>query len=251
MREIETVRIHDIPSYFAEVVPRVKFNLPPIYRGQADGRWDLIPSLMRESLPDTQFNSWIELESNLLHRFKQDAFSSLPREPQCELEWLSIAQDVGLPTRLSAWTDQALTALFFATAPTADQADGVVYRIIPGDESFVISQDFEQIPHSANLYQPKLSSPTMRAQGTCFLSHPLPEFDTAALSFEDHFLTGDDAMNLTKIVIPAAEKADLRRALCNLNTDPSRLFPGVQGIAARIASEIYSHTDSYDWMIAE
>ena len=167
------------------------------------------------------------------------------------MEWISAAQDAGLPTRFTSWTEDALTALHFACqdSPGFGDGDGAVYRVLSGDRSLVVSQDHEQVPESARLYHPRQTTPEIRAQSTCFLSHPLPEVDTPAITFEDYYQCGDDPIHLAKIVIPNEAKGHIRQTLANLGTHAAKLFPGVPGIAAKIRSEVYAHTDSYNWVI--
>ncbi len=249
MREIESTTVWDVEDFIGEVVPPLGFQRHPVYRGQANQKWALIPGLMRTNLRRTEFKNWLDLEASILWKFKQQAFSCLESEPHSELEWISVAQNAGVPTRFTSWTDEALTALYFATQKTADRSPGVVWRILPGDRSLVVSQDHEQVPESARLYQPRFSTDQIRAQSTWFLSHPLPEYDTKALSFEDYYRCGDDFINLAKIVIPAEAKPRIRQTLGSLGVHAAKLFPGLNGIAARIRSELYAHTDSYDWII--
>ena len=251
MREIEETTIYDVDEFVREVVPPLGFQRHPIYRGQADSRWSVIPGLMREDLAKTEFPNWGEFEASLMWKFKQQTMGTIGSEPHSELEWISIAQDAGLPTRFTSWTEDALTALYFACqdSPGLADGDGAVYRILSGERKLVVSQDHEQIPEAAKVYNPRRATAEMRAQSTCFVSHPLPELDTPSVSFEDYFQCSDEPMHLAKIVIPAEAKRHMRQTMASLGTHAAKLFPGMPGVAAKIRDEVYSHTDAYDWVI--
>lgn len=247
MREIETIWVESIEQFLQEMVPQLGFQRVPIYRGQASEEWKILPALLREEVGRTEFKSWAELEGSLLVRLKQRARGELGYEPMSELEWMSVGERYGLPTRFSAWTENALVALHFATESHPDE-DGVVWRILPGDANVVISQDYEQVPESARIYVPQKSTPAMLNQKTCYLSHPLPDENAAPESFEEHFELGDDSLHLARIVIPAAEKDFVRRRLAVMGIDQRLLYPGMAGLCGQIRDEIYHHTDSYEWV---
>jgi hypothetical protein len=247
MREIENVLVSSVEDFLQEMVPQLGFQRTPIYRGQASGDWSLLPTLLREEVAKTEFSSWAELEGAFLLRLKQRARGELGYEPMSELEWMSIAQHYGLPTRLSTWSENALVALYFATAPHFDE-DGAVWRILPGEAELTISQDYEQVPEQARIYMPQKTTPAMLNQKTCYVSHPLPSENAAPESLEDHFELGNDRIHLAKITIPAEEKEFIRRRLAVMGFDSRTLFPGMRGLCRQIQEEIYCHTDSYEWV---
>lgn len=247
MREIENVLVESVEEFLQEMVPQLGFQRTPIYRGHASVNWSILPTLFREEVAKTEFSNWTELEGALLLRIKQRARGELGYEPMSELEWMSVAQNYGLPTRLSTWTENALVALYFATNPYCDD-DGAVWRILPQDAELTISQDYEQIPEQVRIYMPQKMTPAMLNQKTCYLSHPLPLEDAAPETFEEHFELGEDRMHVAKIVIPASEKEFIRRRLAMMGFDSRTLFPGMHGLCRQIKDEIYSHTDSYEWV---
>ena len=251
MREIETVVVGSIESLLEEMVPKLGFQRTPVYRGQARASWNLLPGLFREEVARTEFKSWDELEAAFLASWKQRACALIPYEPSTELEWMSLGAQNGLPTRFSAWSDNALVALFFATDPAHGDEDGSVWRIMPGEASFTISLDYEQIPDQPRLYRPKRPNEAMRNQRVAFLSHPLPKEDASPETFEEHFELGNDRLVLSKLVIPAEWKGYLRRRLAMMGVDSRSMFPGLAGICQDLRDEIYCHTDSYEWIFPE
>mgnify|MGYP003640352785 CR=1 FL=1 len=248
MREIESVSIGSVEDFLQEMVPQLGFQRTPIYRGLASGKWSILPALFREEVAKTEFKSWTELEAMLLVRLKQRARGDLGYEPMSELEWMSVAQHYGLPTRLSTWTENALVALYFATEPGHDDEDGIVWRILPGDANLVISQDYEQVPQQPRIYVPQKTTPAMLNQRTAYLCHPLPDEDAAPETFEEYYELGDERMHLSRLVVTAAEKGFIRRRLATMGIDARTLFPGMAGLCEQIQEEIYCHTDSYEWV---
>ncbi|MEX2580823.1 MAG: FRG domain-containing protein [Verrucomicrobiales bacterium] len=240
------------------MVPRLGFQRTPVYRGQAANGWSILPTLFRERLDRTEFSSWTDLEAALLIQLKQRARGEIGYDPTTELEWMSVGQNYGLPTRFSTWTENALVALYFATEPSeanvdgvaADgvAVDGVVWRIMPGDANLVISQDYEQVPEKPQVYLPQNTTTAMLNQKTCYLCHPLPSENADPESFEDHYELGDDNICLTRIVIPAGEKEFIRRRLATMGIDRRMLFPGLHGLCRQIKEETYFHTDAYEWV---
>ncbi len=251
MREIETVEIAGIEEFLQEMVPPLGFLRMPVYRGQASSEWKLLPTLFREAVAKTEFKSWADLEAAFLIGLKQRGRGELGFEPSTELEWMAQGSDNGLPTRCTNWSENALVALFFATDPSHGNVDGAVWRLMPGDTSLMISQDYEQVPEQARLYRPQRPSAAMLNQKTCFLSHPLPKEDAIPESFEDLFELGGERLSLAKLVIPAGEKAFLRRRLAIMGIDHRSMFPGMRGLCRDIREELYSHTDSYEWVFPE
>ena len=142
MREIETIEIAGMEEFLQEMVPQLGFQRNPVYRGQSSGEWKILPPLFREEVARTEFKSWAELEAAFLIGLKQRGRGELANEPATELEWMAIGSHHGLPTRFSSWSENALVALFFATDPSRSEEDGVVWRLMPGDTSLMISQDY-------------------------------------------------------------------------------------------------------------
>jgi len=82
--------------------------LEPVFRGQADATWELVPALLR-SAPFSKHT-----EDRLLSEFQRGARPFLRHPPAGRLQWMALAQHHGLPTRLLDWSESALVALFFA-----------------------------------------------------------------------------------------------------------------------------------------
>jgi len=83
------------------------------FRGCGDSAHELKPTLYRQKFRK-DIESFIELEAELLLRFQQRSIPFRTREFVDNWEWLFFMQHFGIPTRLLDWTENPLTALFFA-----------------------------------------------------------------------------------------------------------------------------------------
>lgn len=248
MRDYETCTAASMESFVIELTEIMAHDRTPVYRGQRDIDWGILPPLLREDLERTEFADWNQFEAVQMLKFKQRASGMLGCQPHSELEWKAQAAHRGLFNSLSAWSDSGLVALYFATEETPDEKDGVVWRLLPGDSSLEIGQDFEQVPDRAAIYRPRFLDPSMENQRVCFLAHPVPGIDTCPQPFEDHYRSGGERMHLCQIRIPHCEKRELRQKLALMAVDARSLFPGLSGVCGQIREEARSHSDAYEWV---
>lgn len=248
MKEIETVTVGSLETLFEEMLPTLGFQRSPVYRGQACESWSILPSLFRVEVARTEHSSWADVEAAFMMQWKHEAAADLAILPTTELEWMALAARHGLPTRLTNWSENIMVALYHATDPAHAGVDGVIWRILPGDPSFMIGQDYEQLPDAPRLYRPLRPDHAMRNQRTCFLSHPLPTEDAAPETFEECYELGSDRIVLTKLLIPADAKEYLRRRIATMGVDHRAMNPGLAGLSGDLRDRIYCHTDAYEWI---
>ena len=89
----------------------------PEFRGHADQSWKLSTTLERAAIRcDAPMNMLWEQEKFIIHEFRSRAYHYVELPPNNEeyIEWLSIIQDYGGPTRLLDFTTSFYIASFFA-----------------------------------------------------------------------------------------------------------------------------------------
>jgi len=138
-----------------------------IYRGHAKESWVLEPSLKRIFPADVSEDNLRKAESISLHQFKSKfhLYDTTNTMPSTKLEWLSLMQHYGAPTRLLDFTESPFVALYFAVeAYDPRQSEdfavyGLDYRTILKSSIDVISskdQDFSYTYEDAQLKQDEI-----------------------------------------------------------------------------------------------
>jgi hypothetical protein len=223
---VQDLLIQTSTRYFAESRGRW------VFRGHSQVSFELIPSVGRFR---QVLSSRSEYEKSLFETFCREArgyfnSSSLPAN---EWEWLSLARHHGLPTRLLDWTHNPLAALFFAVlaAPKSDGQIIALHSIRKTSELSCSGSPFT-IAKPMKFY-PTVITPRIRAQEGVFVVCADVE------SPLDKVLPENWTINCC--LIPAAKKSNLRYELFRLGVHASSLFPGVDGLAARVK---WQHTVS-------
>lgn len=116
---------------------------PIWYRGHAQKNWDLLPSQFR---PENK-----KEEHEYLKQFKKDALLLVEPIPKSQYEWLFIMRHNHLPTRLLDWTENPLTALYFALfdklRPGVSEEDSVLWALLPLE----LNKNFTELENEQSL----------------------------------------------------------------------------------------------------
>ncbi|MBN1414854.1 MAG: FRG domain-containing protein [Bacteroidales bacterium] len=242
-----------------EVISQYRFR-EMLFRGQSDSTWKLETSLYRLfkdiSKIFTHANAKRRFvrnlhEKNIISQFQMHAHLYLNSLPESNdlLEWLSIMQHHGTPTRLMDVTTSPYIALHFALE--TGNADAAIYII---DHKLLIKENIQyygkdyQNKIFENLrgedafltpYEPKYSNDRLKAQQGLFLvpSNIYETFDTIFQKYEC-FNTA-----IRKIIIPARLRLEGIRRLRKMNITSDTLFPGIDGFCKSLgflAIEKYS-----------
>jgi hypothetical protein len=185
-----------------------------IFRGHADATWKIISSIGRNYSGD--WAKVIKWELEALENFKKRTVPYLKYTPQSDIEWLSLMQHHGCPTRLIDFTTNPLIALFFASDPN-----------VKSDGSFIIAQyknvidvndcnNIFKIDKNSVFHPPHITERIIGQSG-CFVLCKTPNKEL-------------NANQLKKILIPKGSKTQIRSELRDLDIKASTLFPGIDGI---------------------
>lgn len=250
--------------------PETKFGYKSwIYRGLPCKSWKLKSTLLRdlEKLRIIPSKSWKPREREALNNFKQSAHHHLRHVPlesrDDTLEWWSLMQHFGAPTRLLDWTYSPYTAAFFAiedslgwneSTSEPEFNDFCVYALyvqnIIGQNKKrqydisrydYLSEDgpyFNKDFHYPNdmfvrLYRPRLQNERLIAQQGVFTVQNVID-----MSFEDVLRKYDENdRDAEKGFVRFVFKNDAVRfgkyisVLHRMNISNASLFPGIEGLS--------------------
>lgn len=184
-------------------------------RGVSNHEYPLLPSLFRHhNIKDVDLR-----EGNLLWVFKTHAKAHLDNIPSTEVEWLTIAQHHGLPTRLLDWSLSPLAACFFAVQ-SMSESDSAIYVYDIGRFSKEEEINVERLKDIVAFF-PSHATRRITAQSGMFTIHP-----THQMKLENK--------SIKKIVIPANRKKYFLEKLVKYGVHKATMFPDLDGLSSYI-----------------
>lgn len=199
-----------------------------LFRGVSDEAYDLVPKVGRPRttpLRTPKRNPYgLPDEQAVFRMFKQQGVAYAGGHSRTDLEWLALAQHYGVPTRLLDWTDNLLTAVWFATQDpfphekSCDAAVWVTWGVQTADPSHVPTPHAIETPQ---VFRPPHATPRMAAQGSVLMVCPQP---TQAVA----------VAHKRKIVIDGKQRYHLRKRLNAAGVNERTLFPDLVGLGQHL-----------------
>jgi hypothetical protein len=138
-KKYNTIEIKTLFDFIKEIeIRKDDPNRIVLFRGQNTDK-ALIPKIARHFFVKSREID----EKRMFNEFKLLARPFLHQEFLSDIEWLTVAQHHGLPTRLLDWTENPLTALYFATQKhlESDEQYSVVWVMSLNRESELLLND--------------------------------------------------------------------------------------------------------------
>ncbi|HYD94990.1 MAG TPA: FRG domain-containing protein [Noviherbaspirillum sp.] len=249
------VTIESIGDLAREVQALSSSSQKWLFRGQADARWPLAPSVQR--------GYSAQQERFLTNEFRVRARS---RYFSCPVSndypgWLALMQHYGLPTRLLDWTYSPLIAAFFAVHPDyiADapaERDACIWAL--DARSLNESQGFEPLifPLDASSYEPLIvpafkNRKELNTVGVAMAIEHDPRIQLQQGAFSIHSSrTPINAMDgadrwLRKFIITGGDIMKLFQELTLLGIRKYTLFPDLSALTSELRTIHPPHDDPY------
>jgi hypothetical protein len=211
-----------------------------MYRGQADEKWQLLPSIVRYATHVKYgYAAIVDLETHLVEWFEKYSTPYKDYRSVSYLEKLIDGQHYGLPTRLLDWTTNPLKALYFAVEnPDFDSKDGAIYGFTP--KSWWEGTKNVKLDDELGTFFPELLNQRLAAQEGCYTSFPLPgkSFHVLPMTINNY---PKDINLLEKIIIEAQSKAKIRSDLNKLGINQRTIYPGLDGVAKWVKSDLSNY----------
>lgn len=236
------------------------------FRGVGNASYHLTPSLFRHP-SITYVKDLIELEFDILNRFKHRSIPFQSRQISSDWEYLFFMQHYGVPTRLLDWSENSHVALYFAIASAEAQrdssgaftSDAAVWILNPQTwnehvlgpawknrilaipdqplDSYKPTGDLRTLQTKPVAMAGMHNSPRIVAQRGAFT---ISGSDTKPMD-EIYVDAGfpDDA--LIKLILPATSLQDLQSSLFGMGYSDSMVYPDLDGLAKEIKRHFGYH----------
>jgi len=254
---------NNLIKYYLDI--RKKWN-EWIFRGQSNSKWDLETKIERVAYRKYKIprKKIPHIEAGLLRKFKRQyhIYSNYIPNDNSKIEWLSIMQHHGAPTRLLDFTYSFFVALFFAVENVAPNQYCAIWAVDPqwiSDlsksrlPSYLLEKSLEsKEPEIINkIYWHNPPIPLIFAESSIILNQRLTAQQGVFLVPGDITLSFNDNLkavvnknecyeHLIKIEIYCTKDflTDAYEELYRMKLDAVTLFPGIDGFARQLESLI-------------
>lgn len=228
-----------------------------LFRGQADAAWSLEPSIVRHVSRDIwtleEAMEKEKLSSELFAPAAKPHLGELEREPRGLVEWWSVKQHYGVPTRTLDWSSDPWVALYFAAEHHPDR-DGALWWVHPSSvQRFMRCRYgskspphppgpayycFPAAPEHLFFGDVLLESPRKRAQRGMFSWCRRLRSDHASVIARALDGVSDREDRFQKLIIPARLKPEVLESLAGIEITASSVWPDPESGLAKAAAQV-------------
>lgn len=232
---MKQVELDSIAAYLEVIKQHKQANIDGenflefLFRGQTTDA-PLLPKICRlEARGDK-----LQAERHVLNEFKRiNPLLIKEHWPLDDWDYLSLGQHFGLPTRLLDWTNNALTALWFATGESNsykihEGADAVVWILMVYEDDFIMNienMDPFEVP-SMKIVRPRVIKQRINNQSGLFsISSSKEILENRPINEIDLY-----ADKLIKVKIPSEKLSEIRTDLNSMGINAFSIFPELEGL---------------------
>lgn len=204
-----------------------------LFRGQHDANWDLVPCIFR---PEYRNQDISQLEEKIFNDFKRRAVPYLPHNfnVDSEWDWLALAQQFKLPTRLLDWTENPLVALYFTFAQEKmDDHDRAFWIFATTPDDFADTSSPDSTPFNQEgirVFMPNQITQRITVQAGWFTVHHCRRKELMVLNDNPEFYR-----RLRLLKIPNHLRLEILRMLDMLGINAYSSFPDLDGLSSYLA----------------
>jgi FRG domain-containing protein len=223
------------------------------FRGQQDALWQLWPTITRE-LKNRRIDNqhWNEQEHRIIWIFQRKSIHFLEKVPHISdvFQWMALLQHHGAPTRLLDFTWSPYVAAFFALDSSVD--DAAVWLINAkkiGTHCFrsdLWNDDWVPSPQEA-LKRYRINKRTDIAIGEPFVKNQrlIAQSGTFVCPYDINYPVDEILSSRKDLIAKIILKKSLRKSgiaqLHSMNITQASLFPGLDGMARSLKTELELH----------
>lgn len=221
--------INSFTEYLEFIEELANFDLL-IFRGQNCDK-PLLPKIARLSDDVSEVR---EFENKIFVEFKRKCLPYLKSPINNDWDLLAIAQHFSLPTRLLDWTENPLTALWFACQNDVLQNQNGVVWMFDVPEEDVVGVENKQSPFEGKrtkVFKPNHITERITSQAGWFTVHKLIDQNKKFVPLESN---KNYSKKLSKFIIPSKLFAECRVKLNKMGINHWTVFPDLEGLCKHI-----------------